>query len=152
MKLYHAVMAGLIACGLVIAQEAAATAPAPAAEKAAPAKKAASVKVEGTVVSTDAAANTVTIKTKKADEVVSVTEKTKITVGGKKATLAELTAEMKVTASCKKEEDKLVAKSISEKAAAKKAAKAKAEKTEAAPAAAPAEAPAAAPAAAPAGN
>jgi hypothetical protein len=154
MKLHHALIAGLVSCGLVLAQEAATTAApaAPAAEKAAPAKapakKEAVKKVMGAVVSVDAIANTVIIKVKKGEDTLTVNDKTAITSGGKTIALADLKADTKVAASYKVEEGKNVAIKISEKPAAPAAAKpkAKAKKEEAAaPAAAPAAEPAPAP-------
>jgi hypothetical protein len=156
MKLHHVLVAGLVACGFVLAQEAATTAPAaaPAAEKAAPAKAAPAKKdgvknITGAIVSVDAIANTIIIKTKKAEDTLTVNDKTVIKAGGKVVALADLKAETKVGASYKMEEGKMVAVKIMEKPAAP--AKAKAKEAAAAPAtpAAPA-APAAEPAAAPA--
>jgi pyruvate dehydrogenase E2 component (dihydrolipoamide acetyltransferase) len=152
MKLHHALIAGLVACGFVLAQEAATTAPAaaPAAEKAAPAKAAPAKKeavktVAGTIVSVDAIANTVIIKTKKAEDTLTVNDKTVIKAGGKVVALADLKAETKVGASYKMEEGKMVAVKISEKPVAPAKVKAAPAPAAAAPAAEPA-APAAAPA------
>ena len=145
MKLHHVLIAGLVSCGLVLAQEAATTAApaAPAAEKAAPAKapakKEAAVKVMGSIVSVDAIANTVIIKTKKAEDTLTVNDKTVIKVGGKVVALADLKADTKVKASYKMEDGKKVAEKITEMAAAAPAKpKAKAKEEAAAPAAAPA--------------
>lgn len=143
MKLYHALLAGLVASGLVFAQEAATTAPAaaPATEKTAPAKAPAKKEVvkqvTGTISAVDAIANTVIVKGKKAEDTLSVNDKTAIKVAGKAATLADLKADMKVTASYKVEDGKNVAVKITEKVvAAAKPAKAK-DTSAAAPAAAP---------------
>lgn len=145
MKLHHVLIAGLVSCGLVLAQEAATTAPAaPAAEKAAPAKAAPAKKeavkmVSGTISSVDAIANTVIIKTKKAEDTLTVNDKTVIKVGGKVVALADLKADTKVKASFKMEDGKKVAEKITETAAAAPAKpKAKAKEEAAAPAAAPA--------------
>ena len=139
MKLYAALLAGLVACGVVMAQEGAAagtTAPA-TTEKAAPAKKAPAAKtmsVAGTVVSVDAIANTVIVekKVKKAmvQDTLYTSEKTKMAKG---KTLADLKAGDMVSASYKVEDGKMMASSIT----VKMAPKAKAMKKEAAPAAAP---------------
>jgi hypothetical protein len=123
---------------LVFAQEAATTAPAapaaPAAEKKAPAKPANGVKkVAGSIVSVDAIANIVIIKTKKGEDTMTVNEKTAITVGGKTVALADLKADTKVTVAYKMEEGKKVATKITEKVAVK--AKAKDTTAPAAPAA-----------------
>ena len=121
MKVFHVVAAALLATGLVFAQ--ATTAPAaPSKAKAAPA---AAVKViNGTIVSVDAIGNTVIIKTAKVEDTLSVTDSTKIKVGGKEGKIGDLTTDMKVTAQYKKEEGKKVAVKISEKkATAAKAAK-----------------------------
>jgi hypothetical protein len=141
MKLVRALVIALSCTALLFAQ--AATEP---AAKAAPAAKKEAVKmVMGTVVSVDAVANTIIVKTKKAEETISVAADAKIMSGKKAITLGDLKAESKVTLSCKMVDGKLVASKITESAA--KAAKAEA----AAPAAAaPATEPAAAPAAAPA--
>jgi hypothetical protein len=111
MKLYHALMAGLIACSFAIAQDTAATAAAP---KATPkAKKAEVVKqVSGTIVSVDAIANTiiVTPKGKKADDTLSTTDKTVVMPKGK--TVADLKADDKVTVFYKVEDGKMIATKI----------------------------------------
>ena len=139
MKLYQSLVAGLVVCGFAFAVENATTttttAPAtekavPAKEKAAPAKvakKEAAIQIHGSVVSVDAIGNTVIIKSKKADDTLTVNEKTVITVGGKTTALADLKADTKVAAIYKKEEGKNVAIKITEKVAAVKAAPAKAE-------------------------
>ena len=114
MKLYHALMAGLIACSFAIAQDTAAT-------KAAASGSTASAKVKkvtpamvikGTVVSVDAIANTiiVTPKGKKADDTLSTTDKTVVMPKGK--TVADLKADDKVTVSYKTEDGKMVATKI----------------------------------------
>lgn len=136
MKLYHALLAGLVACGLVFAQEAATTTAAPAAEKAAPEKKAKKpsiASVIGTVVSVDAIGNTIIIKTKKAEDTLTVNEKTTILVGGATVALADLKADTRVKADYKMEEGKKVAIKIAEKSAGIKSKKAEG----AAPAATP---------------
>jgi hypothetical protein len=122
MKLHHAFLAGLVACGLVLAQDAATTAPAAAAPaapaKAAPVKKQGLKPLTGAVVSVDAIANTVIIKTKKAEDTLTINDKTVIKAGGKVVALADLKADTKVNASYKMEEGKKVAVKITEKPAA----------------------------------
>ncbi|HUI93020.1 MAG TPA: hypothetical protein VLX68_12300 [Chitinivibrionales bacterium] len=135
----------LIACAsLLFAGEAAAPAPAKAANGA---KKESSI--AGTVVSVDAIANSIIVKVKKAEDTLSVETGAKVLSGKKEIPLGDLKADAKVTVTCKTVDGKKVATRIVEKAAAPAAPKAgKAEKkTEAAPAAAPAAEPAAAPAA-----
>ncbi|MBI5027109.1 MAG: hypothetical protein HZC12_10375 [Nitrospirae bacterium] len=128
---------------VVMAQE---KAPAKPAEKkeAAPAEKKAPATVKqvtGEVAAVDANAKTVTVKAKKADVVISVTDKTKITLGKEKKTLADIKAGDKVTVKYTEVDKKNVAKSIA--IAAPK-------KTEKKPEAKPAEKPAAKPAEKPA--
>jgi len=112
MKLYHALMAGLIACSFAIAQDSAATAAAPMAAPKAKPKAAMAMMIKGTVVSVDAIANTiiVTPKGKKADDTLSTTDKTVVMPKGK--TVADLKADDKVTVSYKTEDGKMVATKI----------------------------------------
>jgi hypothetical protein len=150
MKLYHALIAGLVASSFVLAEEAATTAPAAApAEKTAPAAKPAAKKegvknISGTIVAVDAIANTVIIKTKvkkvEALDTLTVNDKTVIKAEGKVIALADLKADTKVSAAYKSEDGKKVATKIAEKgekAGAAPKAKAK-DTTAAAPAPAPA--------------
>ena len=120
------------------------------AEKAAPAKKAVKKQVTGEVTAVDAKANTLTVKGKKGDVMLSTDDKTTVMAGKDKKTLADVKAGDNVTVHYSEADGKNVAHKVAIKAApAKKAAKkekaAPAEK-KAAPAAAPAPAPAAAPA------
>jgi hypothetical protein len=147
MKLARIAVAALVSVSLIFAQDAAA----PKAPKAA--KKDAAKTAIGTVVSVDAVANTIIVKTKKAEDTISVDTTTKITSGKAKVALGDIKTDANVTVKYKVVEGKKVAVSINEKAAA--AGKAKKEAAApaaepAAPAAAPAAEPAAAPAAAPA--
>jgi pyruvate dehydrogenase E2 component (dihydrolipoamide acetyltransferase) len=145
MKLARIAVAALVAVSFIFAQDAAA----PKAAKAA--KKEAVKTVVGTVVSVDAVANTIIVKTKKAEDTLSVESGAKITSGKKEITLGDIKADANVTVKCKTVDGKKVATSINEKAAAAGKAKKEAAPAEsAAPAAAPAAEPAAAPAAAPA--
>jgi hypothetical protein len=147
MKLTKILIAVLACTAFLFAQEAAA--PAAKAEKPAKAAKAAKeMSISGTVVSVDAIANTIIVKSKKAEDTLSVEAGAKIMQGKKEIALGDLKADAKVTVSCKTVDGKKVATKIVEKAAAAPKA-AKKDKAEAAPAAAPA-APAAEPAAAPA--
>jgi hypothetical protein len=102
MKLSQVLAAGIVSCSLVFAQEAVKAAPPaaaeqPAAEKAAakkaPVKKTAVKRVTGTVVSVDAAANTVIIKGRKGEDTLQVGEKTLIMAV---VTLPEMKAGSKV--------------------------------------------------------
>lgn len=105
--------------------------------------------VTGEVTAVDAKAMSITVKGKK-DVTAVVDDKTKITAGKDKKTLADVKAGDKVTVKFTEADGKNTAKSIEIKPAlAKKEAAPKAEKKEAAPAkkeAAPAAAPAPAPA------
>jgi len=117
MKLSRVLIA-VIACGsFVLAQEAAAPAPAKA-EKAA--KKEAAMTISGTVVSADA--STIIVKTKKGEDTLAIDAAAKIMIGKKEAAAADLKADMKVMVTCKTVDGKKVATKISESAA-------KAEKT-----------------------
>jgi hypothetical protein len=133
----------LALAAFALAQEAPAPAAAPAPEKKAEKKapKAKVVELKGTVVSVDAVANTVVVKTETGEETLNVEKTTKILAGKKAVALADLKAETAVVCKVKDVDGKKVAVSIAEKAEKKGAAKKEA---------APAEAPAAAPAAAPA--
>jgi hypothetical protein len=155
MKLARVMIAALAAASLLFAQEAA-----PAkAEKGA--KKEVVKTVVGTVVSVDAVANQIIVKTKKAEDTLSVEAGAKIMSGKKEIALADIKTDASVTVHYKVVDGKKVATKIMEKA--EKAAKvAKVEKkkvessttttttTEPAPAAAPAPEPAAEPATEPA--
>jgi len=122
-----------------------------AAEKAAaPAEKkemkakAVKKQVTGEVTAVDAKANTLTVKGKKGDVMVSTDDKTTVMAGKDKKTLADVKAGDKVTVNYTEADGKNVAAKVAIKAAPAK----KAEKKE--KAAAPAEKAAPAPAAAPA--
>jgi len=103
---------------------------APAAEKKAPAKV---KQVTGEVTAVDAAAKTLTIKTKKGDVMLTADDKTAVMAGKEKKALADVKAGDKVTAKYTEMDGKNVAKSIAVTAAPKKAAP-KAEEKKAAPA------------------
>jgi hypothetical protein len=112
MKLSRILIAVLACTSLLLAQEAvapAAAAPAKVAKKAAPST------VIGTVVSVDAIANTIIVKTKKAEDTLSVEAGAKIMSGKKEITLGDLKADAKVTVSCKVVDGKKVATKIVEK-------------------------------------
>ena len=115
-----------------------------AAEKksAAAAKKAVKKQVTGEVAAVDATANTLTVKGKKGDVMLSTDDKTTVMAGKEKKTLADVNVGDKVTVNYSEADGKNVAHKVAIKAApAKKAEKkekaaAPAEKKEAAPAAA----------------
>jgi Cu/Ag efflux protein CusF len=113
----------LSVAGLSFAAEKAA---APAAEKA---EKKAPVKVKwlsGEVSAVDAAANTITVKGRKAEVALTVNDKTSIKMGKEKKTLADLKVGDRVSTRYSEVEGKNVAKSImvrAEKKAEKKAKK-----------------------------
>jgi hypothetical protein len=107
-------------------------------EKKAEKKKVAHKQITGEVTAADAKANTVTVKSKKAEVTVTVDEKTKFMPKGK--TIADVTAGEKVMVKYTEAEGVNTAKSIkieakkAEKKAKKKAEKKMEEKKEAAPA------------------
>ena len=154
MKLSRVLIAVIACTSFLFAQEAAA----PAAPKAAKAKKEATSTISGTVVSVDAIANTIIVKVKKGEDTLSVEAGAKITQGKKEITLGDIKADESVTVTTKMVDGKKVATHIAVAAAAK-AGKAKktvstsetststttttTEKPAAAPAAAPEAAPAA---------
>ena len=117
---------------------------APAEKKAAHAMKAVKKQVTGEVTAVDAKANTLTVKGKKGDVMVSTDDKTTVMAGKDKKTLADVKAGDKVTVNYTEADGKNVAAKVAIKAAPAK----KEEKKE--KAAAPAEKAAPAPAAAPA--
>jgi Cu/Ag efflux protein CusF len=98
-----------------------------AAEKAAvPAKKAVKKEVIGEVTAVDANANTLTVKGKKGDVMVSTDDKTTIMANKDKKTLADVKAGDKVTVNYTEADGKNVATKVAIKAApAPKAAPAK---------------------------
>lgn len=127
MKLFKVLLATVACASFVLAQAAA-----PAAEPAAkPAKAPAGQHVKGKVVAVDLVANTIIVKTTKAEDTISVSETTKIKEAGKEVKLSDVKADANVTVAVKDEAGKKVATSISIKAAAAK----KAEKKAAEPAA-----------------
>jgi hypothetical protein len=140
MKMSRILIAVLACTSLLLAQEAAAPAAAPA--KAGKAKKEAASTVMGSVVSVDAIANTIIVKVKKGEDTISVESGAKIMSGKKEIALGDIKADAKVTVTCKMVDGKKVASKIVEKAAAAPKAEKKAA-AEAAPAAAPAAEPAA---------
>ena len=120
------------------ATPAAAPAAAPAKEEKKAVKKAAAKQITGEVTAVDAKANTITVKSKKAEVTVTVDDKTKFMPKGK--TMADVTAGGKVMVKYTEAEGKNTAKSVKIEAAKKAAKKAekmeekKADKKEAAPA------------------
>ena len=109
------------------------------AEKAAPAKKAVKKQVTGEVTAVDAKANTLTVKGRKGDVMVSTDDKTTVMAGKDKKTLADVKAGDKVTVNYTEADGKNVAAKVAIKAAPAK----KAEKKEKAAPAEKKEAPAA---------
>jgi hypothetical protein len=101
-----------------------------AAEKKAEKKKVAHKQITGEVTAVDAKANTITVKSKKAEVTVTVDDKTKFMPKGK--TIADVAAGEKVMVKYTEAEGTNTAKSV--KVMAKKAAKKMKEKKEAAPA------------------
>lgn len=105
----------LSVAGLSFAAEKAA--PAPAAEKAMEKKAPVKVKwLSGEVSAVDAAAMTLTVKGKKAEVALTVNDKTKITMGKEKKTLADVKVGDKVSTKYSEVEGKNVAKSVAIKA------------------------------------
>lgn len=126
---------------LSLAVEEKKAAPAPVEKKAEPAKPAEKPKVKqvtGDVKAVDTKAMTVTVtkmvKGKAEETVVTVNDKTKITMGEAKKALADLKVGDKVTAKYKEVEGKNVAKSITIMPAEKKAEPAKPAEKKAEPA------------------
>ncbi|HXX53499.1 MAG TPA: hypothetical protein VEI28_02905 [Thermodesulfovibrionales bacterium] len=113
------------------AAPAAPAAPAEKAEKKAPAKV---KQITGEVAAVDAKANTLTVKGKKGDVMISADDKTAVKMGKEKKSLADVKMGDKVTVKYAEMDGKNVAKSIMVSAAPAK----KEMKKEAAPAAAPA--------------
>ncbi|MFA4917966.1 MAG: DUF5666 domain-containing protein [Thermodesulfovibrionales bacterium] len=99
--------------------------PAVAEKKAAPAKV---KQVTGDVAAVDAKANTITVKGKKGDTVVTCDDKTKIMMGKDKKAIADVKVGDKVTVKYSEADGKMTAKSVAIKAAEKKAEPVKAEK------------------------
>jgi Cu/Ag efflux protein CusF len=113
----------LSVAGLSFAAEKAA---APAAEKSMEKKAPVKVKwLSGEVSAVDAAAMTLTVKGKKAEVALTVNDKTKITMGKEKKTLADVKVGDKVSTKYSEVEGKNVAKSIALKAEQKMEKKAK---------------------------
>ncbi len=96
--------------------------PAVAEKKAAPAKV---KQVTGDVAAVDAKANTITVKGKKGDTVVTCDDKTKIMMGKDKKAIADVKVGDKVTVKFSEADGKMTAKSVAIKAAEKKAEPAK---------------------------
>ena len=111
-------------------------------KSAAAEKKAVKKQVTGEVTAVDATANTLTVKGKKGDVMLSTDDKTTVMAGKEKKTLADVKAGDNVTVNYTEADGKNVAHKVAIKAAPAK----KAEKKEKAAAPAPAAAPAAAPA------
>lgn len=95
-------------------------APVVAEKKAAPAKV---KQVTGDVAAVDAKANTITVKGKKGDTVVTCDDKTKIMMGKDKKALADVKVGDKVTVKFSEADGKMTAKSVAIKMAEKKAEK-----------------------------
>ena len=121
MKLYQALIAGLIACSFAVADSTSTTACTKAKScKTAPACKAkcgTCKTVKGSIVSIDATANTIIVKVKKAEDTFSTTDSTVVMPKGK--TLADLKADDKVSVSYSMKDGKMVACKIELKKASK---------------------------------
>jgi hypothetical protein len=108
------------------ADAASAEAKAPAAEAKVPAAKPAkSMTYAGTVVSSDAIANTLVVKGAKGEETFSIAPATKITMGKKEVKIADLAKDEKMTVKYSEENGAKTASSVKISAAAAK----KADKT-----------------------
>jgi ribosomal protein S1 len=94
-------------------------------EKKAPAKI---KQVTGDVAAVDAKANTITVKGKKGDTVVTCDDKTKIMMGKDKKAIADVKVGDKVMVKFSEADGKMTAKSVTIKSAEKKAEPAKMEK------------------------
>jgi hypothetical protein len=118
MKLSRVIAFIAICTGLVFAQ--ATTTPAsstPPAGKAAAPAKAKDLIARGEVVSVDAIANTLIIKTKAAEDTFSVNADTKILSAGKAIAIGDLKTGAKVKVTYKNEEGKKVALKVTEEIA-----------------------------------
>jgi hypothetical protein len=121
-----AIVAALSFSASVFAADAApAAAPAAAEAKAAPAAKPAKAKsMTGTVVSSDAIANTLVVKNSKTEETFTVAPTAKITLGKKEVKIADVAKDEKVTVKYTEENGAKTASSVKVSAiAAKKEAK-----------------------------
>lgn len=99
------------------AAKAAPAAPAAAAKtEKAPAAKSASI--SGTVVSTDAIANTIVVKTKKGEETVSIAPTSKIMLGKKEIKIADVAKDQKVKVTYTEENGAKTATNVKVSAAA----------------------------------
>jgi UDP-glucose 6-dehydrogenase len=104
MKLYQALIAGLVACSFAFAAQDSAVA------KTVQAHKGKKDMVWGKVVSVDAVANILIVKTKKGDDTLSTTDKTEFLPKG--TTIADFKADDRVAASFKMEDGKMVATKV----------------------------------------
>jgi hypothetical protein len=104
MKLYQAIIAGLVACSFAFAAQDS------AAAKAVPAHKEKKDMVFGKVVSVDAVANILVVKTRKGEDTLSTTDKTEFMPKG--TALADFKADDRVAASFKMEDGKMVATKV----------------------------------------
>ncbi|MFN3740724.1 MAG: hypothetical protein ACK4TF_08670 [Thermodesulfovibrionales bacterium] len=105
----------VLTIGIAFAEQATQPAAAPEKKEAAPAEKKAPTKylsVKGEVTAVDPATNSLTIKSKKQEVQLTVTDKTKIMIGKEKKSLADVKVGDAATAKYKKEQDKNVATSI----------------------------------------
>jgi len=127
MKLYQALIAGLVACSFAFAADSTSTTTTTTTKtsKAAPVCKVKgekSLQILGKVVSVDAIANTliITPKGKKTDDTISTTDSTVVMPKG--TTLADLKTDDKVNVSYKMKDGKMVACKITAKPVKKAAA------------------------------
>lgn len=74
--------------------------------------KAHPTRISGKVISVDVSARTVTVKTKKKEITLRVTEKTKITAGGEEREFSDLTNGDELTLVAQEEEGEMVARAI----------------------------------------
>lgn len=109
---------GALAFGEEQAAPAATATPTTAPAKAPAAKPAKSMSLSGTVVSTDAIANTLVVKGAKAEETFSLAPTGKIMQGKKELKLADLAKDQKVTVKFMEENGQKMASSIKVSAAA----------------------------------
>ncbi len=118
MRKAFALMLSLLCAGAFTAAAVKAEAPAgggkaPAADtKAAPMKKGKMTSVKGEITEVDPAGNNVKVKEKDKELTINVTDKTMITAGKTKRSLADLKAGDKVVAKFTEEDGKMVARSI----------------------------------------
>jgi hypothetical protein len=112
MKLLKVLVAVLACTGLLFAQAAEPATSTTTTTTTSKTKKEVTTVVKGTVVSVDAIANSIVVKTKKGEETISVEAGAKIKSGKADLALGDIKADSKVAVSCKMIDGKQVATQI----------------------------------------